>query len=132
MIDYYKTDNNLLKENYDSSYFSKLVENVDEIYIPYFNRELGAFRNFYPDFIFWLKKDDNYFIKFIDPKGIIIAPHNTIDKVRGFFKIFSDFDHSVEDINNISVGLYLYNPEGMSLGDELKDYSVTTVEEIFL
>ncbi len=35
--------------------FSKIDETLDEVYIP--------------DFIFWLKKDNNYFIVFIDPKS---------------------------------------------------------------
>ncbi|WP_276896389.1 hypothetical protein [Helicobacter japonicus] len=35
--------------------FSKIVENVDSIYIPYFDSQNQAYRKFYPDFIFWLK-----------------------------------------------------------------------------
>lgn len=128
LIDYYKTDNNLLKENYDWWYFSKLVENIDDVYIPYFNREVGAFRNFYPDFIFWLKKDDKYIIKFVDPKGITLAPHNTIDKVEGFKKVFFDEAIPIEDI---TVELFLYNVEGEAPNEILQPFSVTTIEQIF-
>jgi hypothetical protein len=131
LITYYKTDNNLLKENYDWWYFSKLVENVDDIYIPYFNREIGSFRNFYPDFIFWLKKDDKYIIKFVDPKGITQGLETTKDKVKGFENIFI----KDEDINakqgDIFIELYLYNPEGISLNQYIAPYSVTDIKEIF-
>lgn len=128
LIDYYKTGNNLLKENYDWWYFSKLVENIDDIYIPYFNREVGSFRNFYPDFIFWLKKDGKYIIKFVDPKGITLAPHNTIDKVKGFEKVFFDEAIPIEDI---TVELFLYNVEGEAPDEILQPFSVTTIEQIF-
>lgn len=128
LIDYYKSDGNLLRKNYDWWYFSKLIENVDDIYIPYFNREIGTFRNFYPDFIFWLKQEDKYIIKFVDPKGITQGRDTSEDKVNSFEKIFvTDKDSS--DI--ISVELYLYNPGGVALSKILESYSVTTIDEIF-
>ncbi|MEA2066507.1 MAG: restriction endonuclease subunit R, partial [Thermotogota bacterium] len=43
---------------------------LDEVYIPYYNPNANKFSHFYPDFIFWLKKGNNYFIVFVDPKGI--------------------------------------------------------------
>ena len=63
LVEYFGKPDNRLKA-YDWWYFSKLVENVDEIKIPYFNKEKGKFADFNPDFIFWLKKGDKYFIKF--------------------------------------------------------------------
>lgn len=128
LIDYYKSEGNLLKGNYEWWYFSKLVENVDEICIPYFNREFGVFRNFYPDFIFWLKKNDKYIIKFVDPKGIKQGLETTKDKAAGFEKIFKLDDEAMKDI---TVDLYLYNPEGVSLSKLLQQYSVTEIKEIF-
>lgn len=131
LITYYSTDNNLLKENYDWWYFSKLVENVDDIYIPYFNREVGTFRNFYPDFIFWLKKDDKYIIKFVDPKGITQGLETTKDKVKGYENIFIKDEDINAKLGDIFIELFLYNPAGVSLSSDLEPYSVTTIEQIF-
>lgn len=128
LIDFYKAEDNLLKKNYEWWYFSKLVENVDDIFIPYFNRDVGTFRNFYPDFIFWLKKDDRYIIKFVDPKGITQGRDTTEDKVNGFEKIFITDEESSDEI---SVELNLYNPKGVALSEVLEPYSVTTIDEIF-
>lgn len=49
--------------------FSKLDETVDNVTIPYFDREQNTVRAFNADFIFWLKKLNDYLIVFIDPKG---------------------------------------------------------------
>ena len=49
--------------------FSKLDETVDNVTIPYFDRQKNSPRNFNPDFIFWFKQRDDYLIVFIDPKG---------------------------------------------------------------
>jgi len=42
----------------------------NEVYIPYYNPNANKINKFYPDFIFWLKKGNDYFIVFVDPKGI--------------------------------------------------------------
>ncbi len=70
--------------------FSKLVENQDEIYIPYFDEEEQKERKFYPDFIFWLKNKQNgaYKMLFVDPKGLGRS-RNAIEKAKGFENIFS-------------------------------------------
>ncbi|GAA9829799.1 DEAD/DEAH box helicase family protein [Helicobacter pylori] len=60
-----------LQENYDFWAFSKIDEHLDNLFIPYINNV--AERRFFPDFIFWLQKDDTQIICFIDPKGITYA-----------------------------------------------------------
>jgi hypothetical protein len=66
---YLTKDDNKFKE-FDWWLFSKLDESLDKVYIPYYNPNANKFSKFYPDFIFWLKKENSHFIIFVDPKGI--------------------------------------------------------------
>ena len=82
--------------------FSKIDQSLDEVYIPYYNPNLNKISYFYPDFIFWLKKGNNYFIVFIDPKG---TEHTSyIRKIDGYREIFErngnekTFDHNGLDV----------------------------------
>ena len=59
----------LLDGNFDWWMFSKLDESLDSVYIPYYNKQSSKIAKFNPDFIFWLKKENDYHIVFIDPKG---------------------------------------------------------------
>ncbi|MGC9111749.1 MAG: DEAD/DEAH box helicase family protein, partial [candidate division WOR-3 bacterium] len=78
---------NRFKE-FDWWLFSKIDESLDEVYIPYYNPNVNEISRFYPDFIFWLKKGDNYFIVFVDPKG---TEHpGWADKLNGYRKIFEE------------------------------------------
>jgi superfamily II DNA or RNA helicase len=70
-------------------YFSKLLENVDDVFIPYFSKTENRWRNFYSDFIFWIEKDDkNYEVYFVDPKGTKITDYE--QKVYYYKKLFFD------------------------------------------
>ena len=120
--------NKSVLDKYDWWYFSKLVENVDDIYIPYFDTEKQEYRKFYPDFIFWLKKDDKYIIKFIDPKGNVIGIRNAKDKAKGYSKIFTNIDIKHNDLQ-VKTDLFFYNN---STGfKELDDYYTMDLNEIF-
>ncbi len=66
--DYLAKSNNKFEE-FDWWSFSKLDETLDEVCIPYYDPNVNKISQFYPDFIFWLKKENNYFIVFVDPKG---------------------------------------------------------------
>lgn len=129
LIKYYeKTDNELSK--YDWWYFSKLVENVDEIKIPYYNSEKGRFADFNPDFIFWLKKKDKYYIKFVDPKGRKLGLPETLDKVKGFERILAGGKYKFNK-KDLVVELHLFNPRGIVHFKEIKGYYKTGIKEIF-
>lgn len=66
--------------------FSKIDETLDKnIAIPYFAD--NQYKNFYPDFIFWIKRGNDYRIVFIDPKGSAYTDYER--KVDGFEKLFS-------------------------------------------
>ncbi|MGH2327078.1 DEAD/DEAH box helicase family protein [Campylobacter taeniopygiae] len=113
-------------------YFSKLVENQDEIYIPYFDEEQQKERKFYPDFIFWLKhrQSGEFIIYFIDPKGLKIED-NPRFKLKGFKEIFENNNLIYED-KNIKVNLFFYNKEGDAfVSDELKEFVKANIEDIF-
>ncbi|EJU6560598.1 DEAD/DEAH box helicase family protein [Campylobacter jejuni] len=112
-------------------YFSKLVENQDEIYIPYFDEEQQKERKFYPDFIFWLKNKQSgeFDIYFIDPKGLKIED-NPRFKLKGFKMIFENKNLTYED-KNIKVNLFFYNKNKNYVSDELKDFVKSNIEDIF-
>ncbi|HHG73844.1 MAG TPA: DEAD/DEAH box helicase [Persephonella sp.] len=98
---YLDKPDNKAKE-FDWWYFSKLVEKVDLIKIPYFDTQKGVYQNFYPDFIFWMKKDSKYFIKFVDPKGVQHGQRNLLDKIQGF----EDFKKEAQK-ENLDISLIL-------------------------
>ena len=84
--DYLEKPDNKFKD-FDWWSFSKLDESLDEIYIPYYNPNVNKISRFYPDFIFWLKKGDNYFIVYVDPKGTEhTSAYRKIDGYRALFE----------------------------------------------
>lgn len=68
--------------------FSKLQENTDSIYIPYYCYKDNSYHKFYPDFIFWIKKGNKYKIVFVDPKGTQNTDY--LNKVDEYERIFTD------------------------------------------
>lgn len=109
LISFAKNANGMSK--YDWWYFSKVVENVDDIKIPYYNSEKGEYSNFYPDFIFWLKQGDKYIITFIDPKGLRQGTENTRDKVLGYENVFPSGQTFVFAGQPLEINLWLYNEQ---------------------
>ena len=110
--------------------FSKLVENIDTIYIPYFDNEAQSERKFYPDFIFWLedKENEEYKILFIDPKGLT-REANARDKIQGFEALFKDKSFLYKG-SNITVYLFYYNKTKQDF-QGFKNYKKSSVREIF-
>ena len=78
--------------------FSKIDHTLDKrIRIPYIDPQNGK-RDFLPDFVFWLQKDEEYHILYIDPKGTgrneyqyKVDGYRDLFEVRGKAKVF-DFD----------------------------------------
>jgi hypothetical protein len=82
---YLQQENNFFKQ-FNWWFFSKIDETLDEVYIPYYNPKTNRIDKFKPDFIFWLKKDNEYTILFIDPKG---TEHTDgYRKIDGYSRIF--------------------------------------------
>ncbi|MEO0139611.1 MAG: restriction endonuclease subunit R, partial [candidate division WOR-3 bacterium] len=84
---YLNSENNKFKE-FDWWMFSKIDESLDEVYIPYYDIEKGSIRKFKPDFIFWLKKANNYFIVFVDPKSTKFTDYE--NKIYWYKKLFEE------------------------------------------
>jgi len=118
-----QTPENNLFQDFDWWMFSKLDEHLDEVYIPYYNRDHNRIKKFKPDFIFWLKKGDKYFIIFVDPKG---SKHTDYEyKVDGYKFIFENGEDKKTFTKNglkIQVHLKLYTGDKNKLSDGYKVY----------
>ncbi|XRP97452.1 DEAD/DEAH box helicase family protein [Methanocaldococcus sp. 16A] len=112
--------------------FSKIDEHLDEIYIPYYDSDKNKMRKFKPDFIFWINKGKDYFIVFVDPKGI---KHTEFEhRVDWFEKFFGSIDSPKEFKFNdfkIKVLLYLYTDDINKLSKGYKKYWFDGIENIF-
>ena len=73
-------------------FFSKIDQTVDHIFLWYFNPKSNKYDKFYPDFIFWIKKDNNYDIYFVDPKGLQNVDYQF--KIQGFCDLFEENNKS--------------------------------------
>lgn len=86
--EYLKTTDNLFKSSFDWWMFSRADETLDKIIIPYYDPSQNKMREFHPDFIFWLKRWNDYFILFVDPKGMRNADYQY--KIDGYKELFVD------------------------------------------
>lgn len=105
-----KLENNALanENEWDGWMFSKLDEATDKIHIPY--SDGGSSRKFYPDFIFWMCRGNDYNIVFVDPKG---TEHTgACLRLDGYEALFEknnarrQFQHKQW---NVTVGLYFFS-----------------------
>ncbi|MEM4663253.1 MAG: hypothetical protein QXM75_04490 [Candidatus Diapherotrites archaeon] len=118
--------------NFDWWFFSKIDESLDKIYVPYYDPENNQIRNFYPDFIFWFKKGEEYHIAFVDPKG---TSHIEFEyKVDGFKMIFEE-ENSPKifrvDNQKVTVSLHLFCKDVNKLPEGYKRYWVDKPNQIF-
>lgn len=101
--------------------FSKIDQTIDDkaIAMPYFNQKLNCYSNFFPDFIFWKKQDNNYTITFVDPKGTAHTDYQL--KVDDFEKMFTNSGvpkvfHDKHNNYDITFRLILvYNPKNLQV-----------------
>lgn len=125
---YLRDENHALKK-YNWS-FSRVVENIDEIYIHYLDSKTQTERMFFPDFIFWLqeKESKKYKIIFVDPKGLE-HESGARDKAMGFQDIFKDkkFEYMGSEVE---VELVFYN-KGDKNKPNLEEYIKGNISEIF-
>ncbi|MDR0800237.1 MAG: DEAD/DEAH box helicase family protein [Endomicrobium sp.] len=100
--------------------FSKIDETLDEeIGIPYFYRKDNRYRKFFPDFLFWIKKGNDYKIIFIDPKGTSYTDYE--NKVDGFEKLLLNLNTPYKGLN-IEFDLRFYNDDISPIGEKYKKY----------
>jgi len=125
-------DNRDKLEKYEWWYFSKIDQTTDDVSIPYYDTREQEFRNFFPDFIFWLKpKDsDKLIIKFIDPKGNVVGTGNAEDKAKGYENIFNG--HSIKYQNKeVQIDLFFYN-EPTGVNESVRDYFTKDFNKMFV
>ncbi|MEM5874807.1 MAG: DEAD/DEAH box helicase family protein [Candidatus Aenigmatarchaeota archaeon] len=124
--------NNSDKLNFDWWLFSKIDESLDKIYIPYYEPEANQIREFYPDFIFWFKRGNDYYIIFVDPKGI---SHTEFEhKVDGFKAIFESSDSpKVFNFENLKIKVFLclFTEDKNLLSEGYRRYWFDNIEQIF-
>jgi hypothetical protein len=115
---YLNEENNFFKQ-FDWWFFSKIDETLDEVYIPYYNPKSNRIDKFKPDFIFWLKKGNDYTILFIDPKG---TEHtDAYRKIEGFSRIFED--------ENKRSKVFSYNGYNIKIKLHLKTNDISRITE---
>lgn len=128
--DYLAKSNNKLNK-FDWWFFSKLDESLDEVYIPYYNPDANKISPFYPDFIFWLAKGNDYLILFVDPKG---TEHTSAyRKIDGYKELYEEtgkekvFNHNS---SNVRIRLRL-RPEDVSKAlAEYRQYWFDNIENM--
>jgi len=104
--------------------FSKVDESLDKIGMPYFYTRDNKYRDFHPDFIFWIKKGNDYKIVFVDPKGTIHTDY--LSKIDGFEKLFLE-NSKTKNFKyknfNITFDLkFITNDMNYVLGEKYKKY----------
>jgi hypothetical protein len=87
--DYLSKPNNKFKY-FDWWMFSKIDESLDEVYIPYYDSEENSLKRFKPDFIFWLRKGNGYFIVFVDPKSYKFTDYE--NKIYWYKRVFEEYN----------------------------------------
>ena len=110
--------------------FSKIDETLDKIGIPYFYRKDNRYRKFFPDFIFWVKKENDYKIIFIDPKGTSHTDYE--NKIDDFKELLLNSDIPPYKGLNIKFDLRFYNDDISSIGEKYKKYWYTYEDFSFL
>ena len=120
---YLQQENNFFQQ-FDWWFFSKIDETLDEVYIPYYNPKTNKIDKFKPDFIFWIKKSDEYTILFVDPKG---TEHtDAYRKIDGYKRIFENEYKENKDFSyndyKIKVKLFLKTNDTATIPENYKQY----------
>ncbi len=128
-------DDNTFRQ-FDWWYFSK-VDEKDDVYIPYYQPRTNKIEKFKPDFIFWLKKDSNYTILFIDPKGVEHADGQR--KIDGYCRLFEVEENSVKfpkeftfDELKIKIKLFLFTKDVNNVPENYRKYWFDNFESLRL
>lgn len=117
-------------EKFDWWLFSKVVQQIDNIYISFTNKN-GIKQKFYPDFVFWFKKGNKYLIAFVDPKSTEFA--DGYRKIDGFIKLFYENDKPKvfeKDDFKIIFDLYLFN-RNFGSPERYQDFWIKSIDEFF-
>jgi superfamily II DNA or RNA helicase len=118
-------------EKYEWWYFSKIDQTTDDVSIPYYDTREQEYRNFFPDFVFWLKpKDSNkLIIKFIDPKGNVVGTGNAEEKAKGYENIFNGHTIKYND-KEVQIDLFFFN-EPTGVNESVREYFTKDFKKMF-
>lgn len=120
--EYLQQDDNLFK-SFDWWLFSRADETLDKVVIPYYDPTQNKMREFHPDFIFWLRRWNDYFILFVDPKGMKNTDFEY--KIDGYKDIFwSNGNMKVLPHRgmNVHVALAMYNKNASQASQGYVDF----------
>ncbi len=109
--------------------FSKINENIDDLYIPYYSKIENKYNKFCPDFVFWLTDGKNYKIIFVDPKGTKYTDYE--NKVDGFEKMFYENGKPIifnYENYNIIFDLKLITDDINKVSEKYKNYWLSTTD----
>ena len=112
--------------------FSKIDESLDKIQIPYFDAS-NFYRNFLPDFVFWMCRRNEYRIVFVDPKGTEFT--SAYRKIDGYKKLFVEngstriFDYQNKGLQ-VRVKLLMFN-DPSAVAKEYRRYWTNDPKQIF-
>lgn len=125
-----KPDNKFKK--FDQWLFSKLDESLDEVYIPYYNPKTNGIARFKPDFIFWLQKGNEYYIVFVDPKGISHTDYQY--KIDGYKDIFENTDETIRKFSygkvTACIFAFLYTSDEHKIPKGYKKYWFDNIDKL--
>jgi len=121
----YLNESSNLFASFDWWMFSRADETLDKIVIPYYDPSQNKMRDFHPDFIFWLKRWNDYFILFVDPKGMKNTDYQY--KIDDYQKIFIEPDTGYLRVfpyggMNVRVALAMFNPNASESSQGYSDY----------
>ncbi len=123
-LDRYLQEQGSKFEQFDWWLFSKIDEARDEISIPYYDPIANAMRGYYPDFVFWMQKGDDYTILFVDPKGMTQSAYQ--HKVNGYQRLFTDGNDNPKPLHRdnltVRVRLALYTKDKNLADDKYRAY----------
>ena len=97
-----------------------------------YNQKVNGISAFNPDFVFWLQKEDDYFIVFIDPKGTEHTDYQY--KVDGYRRIFEEGTGGmrilVHDGLKVRVGLSLYTSDVNLVAKGYRSYWFDSIDGV--
>ena len=116
--------------NWDEWMFCKLHPHRDHVYIPYDNRNHSA--PFYPDFVFWMRRGNEYRIVFVDPKSIEFSKAEyKIDGYRNIFEKGGKPRVFTKDRLRVQVSLLFFNHTGRRSSDKYDQYWTSDAGAVF-
>ncbi|MBI9051759.1 MAG: DEAD/DEAH box helicase family protein [Anaerolineaceae bacterium] len=118
-------------KSFDWWLFSRVDENLDNISIPYYFPIENRIANFKPDFIFWLKKGNQYHIVFIDPKGIGRTEYE--HKVEGYRTLFEENGKPKKfhyDGLEVMVHVFLFTNDAQDVAEGYRNYWFDSIDQI--